>query len=66
MVVRRIGEPIQTDEGLMLTLRRAGIRPGHTVRVGAGADGGVLVGSGDSAAELPKDIAAHLFVAEVQ
>ncbi|BFV57752.1 metal-dependent transcriptional regulator [Kitasatospora sp. CMC57] len=66
VVVRRIGEPIQTDEGLMLTLRRAGIRPGHTVRVGAGADGGVLVGSGDSAAELPKDIAAHLFVAEVQ
>jgi DtxR family transcriptional regulator, Mn-dependent transcriptional regulator len=65
VVVRRIGEPIQTDEDLMLTLRRAGIRPGHTVKVSAGTDGGVLVGSGDSAAELPKDIAVHLFVAEV-
>lgn len=27
VVVRRIGEPIQTDEGLMLTLRRAGDPP---------------------------------------
>ena len=63
VVVRRIGEPIQTDEALMRRLRRAGIRPGATVRVSA-AVGGVLVGSGESAAELGKDIAAHVFVAQ--
>lgn len=62
MVVRRIGEPIQTDEELMRRLRRAGIRPGATVQV-ASAVGGVLVGSGADAAELGKDIAAHVFVA---
>lgn len=62
VVVRRIGEPIQTDGDLMRTLRRAGVRPGATVRV-APAVGGVLVGTGDSAAELGKDIAMHVFVA---
>ncbi|MEV7600201.1 metal-dependent transcriptional regulator [Kitasatospora sp. NPDC089797] len=63
VVVRRIGEPIQTDSELMSTLRRAGIRPGSTVKVTAGA-GGVLVGTGDNAAELGKDIAQHVFVAQ--
>ncbi|MFJ8044589.1 metal-dependent transcriptional regulator [Kitasatospora sp. NPDC096147] len=63
VVVRRIGEPIQTDEGLMRTLRRAGIRPGTMVRVTNGV-GGVLVGTGENAAELPKEIASHLFVAQ--
>ncbi|MFI6848777.1 metal-dependent transcriptional regulator [Kitasatospora sp. NBC_00085] len=63
VVVRRIGEPIQTDGELMRTLRRAGIRPGSTVRVTAGV-GGVLVGTGDTAAELGKEIAAHVFVAQ--
>ncbi|MFC9324801.1 metal-dependent transcriptional regulator [Kitasatospora sp. NPDC057015] len=62
VVVRRIGEPIQTDGDLMRTLRRAGIRPGATVQVAVGA-GGVLVGSGADAAELGKEIAAHVFVA---
>lgn len=63
VVVRRIGEPIQTDEVLMRTLRRAGIRPGATVRVAA-AIGGVLVGSGEDAAELGREIAQHVFVAQ--
>ncbi|MEV4558649.1 metal-dependent transcriptional regulator [Kitasatospora sp. NPDC049285] len=63
VVVRRIGEPIQTDGELMRTLRRAGVRPGATVRVSP-ASGGVLVGSGESAAELGKEIAAHVFVAQ--
>ncbi|WP_371498658.1 metal-dependent transcriptional regulator [Kitasatospora sp. NBC_00374] len=63
VVVRRIGEPIQTDGELMLTLRRAGVRPGAVVQVTAGL-GGVLVGSGDNAVELPKEIAGHVFVAE--
>ncbi|MFE2912163.1 metal-dependent transcriptional regulator [Kitasatospora indigofera] len=62
VVVRRIGEPIQTDGDLMRTLRRAGIRPGATVQVATGP-GGVRVGTGDEAAELGKEIAAHVFVA---
>ncbi|MET8539544.1 metal-dependent transcriptional regulator [Kitasatospora sp. NPDC004799] len=63
VVVRRIGEPIQTDSALMSTLRRAGVRPGSTVKVSVGV-GGVLVGTGDNAAELGKDIAQHVFVAQ--
>ncbi|MBD0690813.1 metal-dependent transcriptional regulator [Streptomyces sp. CBMA123] len=65
VVVRRIGEPIQTDSELMSTLRRAGVRPGSTVKVSIGAGvGGVLVGTGENAAELGKDIAQHVFVAQ--
>ncbi|MFJ9444798.1 metal-dependent transcriptional regulator [Kitasatospora sp. NPDC101235] len=63
VVVRRIGEPIQTDSALMSTLRRAGVRPGSTVKVNVGV-AGVLVGTGDNAAELGKDIAQHVFVAQ--
>ncbi|MEU9076575.1 metal-dependent transcriptional regulator [Kitasatospora sp. NPDC004745] len=63
VVVRRIGEPIQTDGELMRTLRRAGVRPGSTVQVSAGV-GGVLVGTGEHAAEIGKDIAQHVFVAQ--
>ncbi|WP_069815993.1 metal-dependent transcriptional regulator [Streptomyces sp. TP-A0874] len=62
-VVRRIGEPIQTDAQLMHTLRRAGVRPGSVVSVTEAA-GGVMVGSGGEAAELPADVAAHVFVAK--
>ncbi|RAG86969.1 dihydrofolate reductase, partial [Streptacidiphilus pinicola] len=45
VVVRRIGEPIQTDAQLMYTLRRAGVQPGAVVNV-TQSTGGVLVGSG--------------------
>ncbi|QMU74973.1 metal-dependent transcriptional regulator [Streptacidiphilus sp. PB12-B1b] len=62
VVVRRIGEPIQTDAQLMYTLRRAGVQPGAVVSV-TSSPGGVLVSSGGEAAELDKDIAAHVFVA---
>jgi DtxR family Mn-dependent transcriptional regulator len=63
VVVRRIGEPIQTDAQLMYTLRRAGVQPGSVVSVTESA-GGVLVGSGGEAAELEADIASHVFVAK--
>jgi DtxR family Mn-dependent transcriptional regulator len=63
VVVRRIGEPIQTDEQVMHTLRRAGVRPGAVVNVTA-APGGVLVGSGGEAAELSNEVAGHVFVAK--
>jgi DtxR family Mn-dependent transcriptional regulator len=61
VVVRRIGEPIQTDAQLMYTLRRAGVQPGAVVNI-TESTGGVLVGSGGEAAELRKDVAAHVFV----
>ncbi|MFE9039840.1 metal-dependent transcriptional regulator [Streptomyces sp. NPDC012421] len=63
VVVRRIGEPIQTDAQLMYTLRRAGVQPGSVVSVSESA-GGVLVGSSGEAAELDAEVAAHVFVAK--
>ncbi|MEV4427548.1 metal-dependent transcriptional regulator [Streptomyces sp. R-07] len=63
VVVRRIGEPIQTDAQLMYTLRRAGVQPGSVVSVSE-SPGGVLVGSSGEAAELDADVAAHVFVAK--
>ncbi len=62
VIIRRIGEPIQTDEQLMHTLRRAGVQPGAVVSV-TSATGGVLVGSGGEAAELSREVAGHVFVA---
>ena len=61
-VVRRIGELVQTDPQLVDTLWRAGVRPGAVVSVTSSA-GGVMVGSGREAAELPTQTAAHVFVA---
>jgi DtxR family Mn-dependent transcriptional regulator len=63
VVVRRIGEPIQTDAQVMYTLRRAGVQPGGVISVTSSA-GGVLVGSGGEAAELAPEIASHVFVAK--
>ncbi|NML50155.1 metal-dependent transcriptional regulator [Streptomyces sp. R302] len=63
VIVRRIGEPIQTDAQLMYTLRRAGVQPGSVVSVSESA-GGVLVGSSGEAAELDAEVAAHVFVAK--
>ncbi|MFD7062934.1 metal-dependent transcriptional regulator [Streptomyces sp. NPDC059906] len=61
-VVRRIGEPVQADGGLLSTLRRAGVRPGAVVSVRPWP-GGVTVGNGDRTARLPARTAAHVFVA---
>jgi DtxR family transcriptional regulator, iron-dependent repressor len=65
VVIRRIGEQIQSDLVLMLKLKRAGIQPGREVILMAGDDG-VRVTAGDSAdaisTELPAAIAAHIFV----
>jgi DtxR family transcriptional regulator, Mn-dependent transcriptional regulator len=65
VVIRRIGEQIQSDLVLMLKLKRVGIQPGHEVILMAGDDG-VRVTSADSAdassTELPSPIAAHIFV----
>jgi DtxR family transcriptional regulator, iron-dependent repressor len=65
VVIRRIGEQIQSDLVLMLKLKRVGIQPGREVILMAGDDG-VRVTAGDStdaiSTELPRDIAQHIFV----
>jgi DtxR family Mn-dependent transcriptional regulator len=65
VVIRRIGEQIQSDLDLMLKLKRVGIQPGREVILMAAHDG-VCVTAGDStdgiSAELPGSIAAHIFV----
>jgi len=60
--VRRIGEPLQTDGELMSSLRRAGVRPGETIKVVASAGGGVLVGSAGEYTELDLATASLIFV----
>jgi DtxR family transcriptional regulator, Mn-dependent transcriptional regulator len=61
VTVRRLGEPIQTDEHVMAGLRRAGAMPGERVTATL-SPGGILVGSGGETAELASSMAAHIFV----
>jgi DtxR family Mn-dependent transcriptional regulator len=61
VLVRRISEPLQSDEALMAALRRAGALPDKVVTVGPGAVG-VLVASGGESAEVDYAAAAHMFV----
>jgi DtxR family Mn-dependent transcriptional regulator len=65
VVIERISEQIQSDLALMLKLKRTGIQPGREVMLAA-SDDGVRVTCDDSAdgteAELPREIAAHVFV----
>jgi DtxR family transcriptional regulator, Mn-dependent transcriptional regulator len=65
VVIRRISEQVQSDLVLMLKLKRTGIQPGREVMLAA-SDDGVRVTCGDSPdgaeAELPRQIAAHVFV----
>ena len=64
VIVRRIGEPVQTDAQVMHTLRRAGVQPGASVSVSAAGGGAVQVGSGGESAELEQQVAMHVFVAK--
>jgi DtxR family transcriptional regulator, Mn-dependent transcriptional regulator len=61
VVVRRIGEPLQTDGVLMASLRRAGVQPGALVKVST-VNGSLLVGTGMEFAELTRENASHIFV----
>ncbi|HEY0716530.1 MAG TPA: metal-dependent transcriptional regulator, partial [Streptosporangiaceae bacterium] len=65
VIIQRISEQIQSDLALMLKLKRTGIQPGREVMLAA-SDDGVRVRCDDSAdgaeAELPREIAAHVFV----
>jgi DtxR family Mn-dependent transcriptional regulator len=61
VVIRRIGEPLQSDIALLTRLGRAGFRPEAAVPV-CRADGRVRIGTGPDAVELDDAIAAHIFV----
>jgi len=65
VVIRRIGEQIQSDLDLMLKLKRVGIQPGREVILMAGDDG-VRVTADDSMdaiwTELTASIASQVFV----
>ena len=61
VVVRRIGEPVQSDTELLARLRRAEIGPGTPVRVSR-TDGRLQIGTGQHEIEIGDTAAAHIFV----
>jgi DtxR family transcriptional regulator, Mn-dependent transcriptional regulator len=61
VTVRRISEPLQTDEKLLAELRRAGIVPGRTVQARQDR-AALIVGAAGETVELTPDTAAHVFV----
>jgi len=68
VTVTRITEQLQSDLDLMLKLKRAGIQPGREVLLGP-VEGGVRVCREDGAtaaepADLPADVASHVFVSK--
>ncbi|MEV0967077.1 metal-dependent transcriptional regulator [Microtetraspora glauca] len=65
VVVRRISEQVQSDPAVMLKLKQVGIQPGREVTLAASDDGVRVTGDGEAdsnLAELPRDVAAHVFV----
>jgi len=66
VVVRRISEQVQSDPAVMLKLKQVGIQPGREVRLAAADDGVRVIGDGqadDTPVDLPREVAAHVFVA---
>ncbi|GAB7190084.1 metal-dependent transcriptional regulator [Kineococcus sp. NUM-3379] len=61
VVVRRLGEPVQTDKDLMGRLAAAGLRPGTEVGVRRGPQGLALVLDGREV-DLTAAQASHVFV----
>lgn len=61
VLIRRIDEPLQTEQAVMASLRRSGAIPGSTVKVSR-SPGGLLMGSGGEYAELPLAVAEHITV----
>jgi DtxR family transcriptional regulator, Mn-dependent transcriptional regulator len=65
VVVRRISEQVQSDPALMLRLKNIGIQPGREVTLAISDDGVRVTGEnrvGSVPAELPRYVAAHVFV----
>jgi DtxR family Mn-dependent transcriptional regulator len=66
VVVSRISEQVQSDPALMLKLKNIGIQPGREVTLAASDHGVRVTGAdrvGNVEAELPVEIATHVFVA---
>jgi DtxR family Mn-dependent transcriptional regulator len=61
VVVRRIGEPVQSDTELLTRLRRAGIGPDTAILVSR-AGGRIRIGTGQPGIEIGDTAAAHIFV----
>jgi DtxR family Mn-dependent transcriptional regulator len=61
VVMRRIGEPVQSDTALLTQLRHAGFQPDAAVPVSR-SGGRVRIGTGQQAVDLDDAAAAHLFV----
>ncbi|HEY4569818.1 MAG TPA: metal-dependent transcriptional regulator [Kribbella sp.] len=64
VLVRRIAEPVQGDDGAMAVLRKAGALPGREVDSTLDADG-VLVGSREAGGVISDETAGHIFVSRV-
>ncbi|WP_328991139.1 metal-dependent transcriptional regulator [Kribbella sp. NBC_01245] len=64
VLVRRIAEPVQTDDDAMSVLRRANALPGREVDSALDAEG-VLVGSREAGGVISDEIAGHIFVSRV-
>jgi DtxR family transcriptional regulator, Mn-dependent transcriptional regulator len=60
-VMRRVGEPAQSDTVLLGRLRRAGFRLNEPVQVSR-VNGKVRIGTGGQATELDHAAAGHVFV----
>jgi DtxR family Mn-dependent transcriptional regulator len=63
VVVRRLGEPLQTDVPLLARLHAAGLLPGAEVVAKSGSSSGVEVSVGDGVVDLTSVEASHVFVA---
>jgi len=64
VLVRRIAEPVQTDDAAMAVLRKAGALPGREVDSTMDTDG-VLVGSREAGGVISDETAGHIFVSRV-
>ena len=65
VTVQRISEQVQSDAELMLTLKKIGIQPGREITVAVSDDGVTVTGEnggGRHETELPRHVAAHVFV----
>ncbi|MFI6575222.1 metal-dependent transcriptional regulator [Nocardiopsis sp. NPDC050513] len=64
VTVRRISEQLQSDADIMLTLRRSGVQPDQEVVLRSTDDGVRVTGGEAGSADLPADVAGHIFVAK--
>lgn len=61
VTIRRLGETIQTNQAVMVTLRRAGVIPDAQVHARLSGDN-VVLGNDEELVELPLSQAAHILV----